>query len=165
MNKSSLKARIGTAAPPMRFECLKDELKELYDYNRTSGNIYLAWFSLHWTVNLGVLAACLSSYEKVQPLLKEIAVTFVFLNVLSVVACIFVLKFVNKTAKRVGEILTYLNSTLAALDDTLSTAPIELRSAYPHVLSIAIMWLTQSTIWILVLLWVLVFLKIGLTPR
>lgn len=148
-------------AQEMLFECLKDELQELNDYHRTSGNIYLAWFTLHWTVNLGVLAACLSYYDRVQPLLNPLAAVFVVLNALSVVACFAVLKYVHHTERRVVEILTYLDKQIAAAQCAeAQTWPIRLCSAYPYALGVRILWLTQSTIWILILLWVLVLLRL-----
>ena len=162
MKKSSLDPDLKTKAQEMLFECLKDELKDLYEYNRSSGNIYLAWFTLHWTINLGVLAACLSSYERVQPVFKEITLTFVFLNLLSVAACIAVLKFIHALERRVSEILSYMNSAIAAQNTQSKALTIQLQSAYPYVLSVRIQWLTQMTIWILVLLWLLVFFRIGI---
>ena len=97
-----------------------------------------------------------------QPLLRELAVVFVFLNVLSVGACFSVLSFVNESQRRATQIIAYLNDSLTrALAAKQSEAlSIQLRSAYPHLLGVRIMWLTQSTIWALILLWVLVLLKL-----
>jgi hypothetical protein len=150
-----------TRAQEMLFECLKDELKELNDYQRSGGNMYLAWFTLHWTVNLGVLAACLSYYDRVQPLLNPLAAVFVFLNALSVVACFAVLRYVRHSEHRAVEILTYLNKQIGAADGAEpETLAIRLCSAYPYALGVRIMWLTQSSIWALILLWVLVLLRL-----
>lgn len=142
----------------MLFACLKDELKELYDYNRSGGTIYLAWFSLHWTVNLGVLAGCFSYFERVSPYFRWISVTFVLLNVLSVGACVAVLQFVHGLEHRTSEILKYLNGAIN--QNSESGQGIKLRSAFPYRLSVRIMWLTQSTIWVLAILWMLVLFKL-----
>ncbi len=163
MHKLKLNKRIRAAGPKIHDLLLK-ELEERHHYSRFIAQAYMTWYTFFITLNLFIMGASLTNFDKLADLDKIANIrlfmvwAFLIFNGLGAIATIFIYRGTKKQRDRIDKIIEELNGLCK--DNHGQRAGITMRTSYPYKLFIRLSYVFAFSFVVLIVFWCIFWYRI-----